>query len=111
MALETLSVQPVSRDGALIALQSATAAGGFQYPNNGKTLLYFKNDAADCEMVFTIPVLVDGQSGLTRTIDVTANEAWVMGPFPVDIYNDADGNVLCTPEQVTITSLLALVSL
>lgn len=110
MALETLTVQPVSRDGALIALQSATIADGFQFPNNGKTLLFFKNDALDCELVFTIPVTVDGQSGLSRTIDVTAAEHWVMGPFPVDQYNDAEGNVLCTPEQ-DIVSLLALVSL
>lgn len=111
MALETLSVQYATRPGAVIALQSATAAGGFQFANNGRTLLYFENDAADCELVFTIPVTVDGQSGLSRTVDVTANEKWIMGPFPVDQYNDSDGNVFCTPEQVTITNLIGLISL
>lgn len=110
MALETLTVQPLTRDGALIALQSVTIAGGFQFPNNGKTLLYLKNDALDELLTFKIQTSIDGQSGLTRAIDVTASESWVMGPFPVDIYNDADGNVFCTPET-DITSLIALVSL
>jgi len=110
MALETLTVQIVSRVGAKVNLQSVTIANGFQFPNNGKTVLYFENDAADCTLTFTIPVAVDGQTGLTRVIDVTANEKWIMGPFPVDQYSDVDGYVFCTPEQ-DIASLIAAITL
>lgn len=110
MALETLTVQHISRSGAKVNLESVTIAGGFQFQNNGRTVLYVENDALDCELTFAIRVTVDGQSGLTRVVDVTASESWIMGPFPVDQYNDADGYVFCTPEQ-DLTSLVAALSL
>jgi hypothetical protein len=98
MALETLTRQNADRVGQALVVNAVTIAGGFEFPNDGHTVLIVTNDALDCELVFTIQKTLDGQS-VTRTVDVTASETWIIGPFPVELYNDADGYVFCTPEQ------------
>ena len=97
MALETLTRQAATRTGAEANLQAVTAAGGFEFPNDGHTLLYVVNDAVALVLVFTIPKTLDGQA-VTRTATVADAESWFIGPFPVELYNDADGMVLCTPD-------------
>ena len=74
-----------------------TTAGGFTFPNDGKTFLYVVNDAGALDLVFTIQKTLDGQSA-TRTSTVTASENWILGPWPVELYNDSDGLVTCTPD-------------
>ena len=98
MATEALTVQHADRVGAEMTVNAVTIADGFTFPNDGHTLIVVVNDALDCEMVFTIQKTLDGQSA-TRTVDVTASETWIIGPFPVELYNDADDLVTCTPEQ------------
>lgn len=98
MATEALARQTADRDGEEMTVNAVTTADGFTFPNDGHTLLVVVNDAADCEMVFTIQETLDGETA-TKTIDVTASETWIMGPFPVELYNDADDLVTCTPEQ------------
>jgi len=98
MATEALARQTASRAGAVVTVNAVTIADGFTFPNDGHTLLIVYNDALDCEMVFTIQQTLDGQSA-TRTVDVTASETWFIGPFPVEVYNDSDDLVTCTPEQ------------
>ena len=98
MATEALTAQHADRTGAEMTVNAVTALNGFTFPNDGHTVLIVVNDALDCEMVFTITKTLDGETA-TKTIDVTASETWVMGPFPVELYNDGDGLVTCTPEQ------------
>jgi hypothetical protein len=98
MALETLTRQTADRVGQEMTVNAVTIAGGFEFPNDGHTVLIVVNDALDCEMVFTIQKTLDGETA-TKTVDVTASETWIIGPFPVELYNDADGYVFCTPEQ------------
>ena len=97
MATEALAVQQASRSGAVVVINAVTSANGFTFPNDGHTLLYALNDAADLACVFTIRPTLDGQT-VTRTVTVTASEGWWIGPFPVDLYNDSGGLVLCTPD-------------
>lgn len=110
MALETLTVQPISRSGKVVTRESITAALGVQFANNGRTVLLVSNDAGALVLTFTIPVTVDGQSGLERVVTITASEDWTIGPFPVDQYNDADGNVFFTPgaDLATATAAVSL---
>jgi hypothetical protein len=59
--------------------------------------LYVVNDAGALALVFTIQKTLDGQSA-TRTSTVTASENWILGPWPTELYNDADGLVTVTPD-------------
>ena len=93
MALETLTVQTASRTGAQIALQAVTTAGGFEFPNTGRTFLVVNNDVGALVLNFTIVTTVDSEAVATKDVTVTASEEWVIGPFPVEYYNAADGNV------------------
>ena len=93
MALETLTVQTASRAGAQVALQAVTTAGGFEFPNTGRTLLIVNNDAGALTLNFTIVTTVDSEAVATKDVEVAASEEWVIGPFPVEHYNAADGNV------------------
>lgn len=98
MATEALTAQTATRVGAEANLQSITAAGGFTFPNNGRTLLYVENDAGALALSFTIQQTVDGKAVAARVATVTASENWFIGPFPTNIYNDSDGLVTCTPD-------------
>lgn len=108
MALETLVVVPITRDGAEAPRVGITTDGGVKFPNNGKTLLFVLDDSGAHSLVFTIVPSIDGQDGLTRTVAITASEDWCIGPFPVDIYNDADGNVYFAPDGDLAASTVAM---
>ncbi len=111
MALETLTVQTANRTGAEMALQSITTAGGFRFLNDGKTMLYVENNAGALNLGFTIQPEMDGEAVTVKTITVTASENWVMGPFPVQFYNDADGycDVSTDTDIASSTGLVSVV--
>ena len=110
MALETLDVQSLNRDGTLVDLQSITTAGGFRFLNDGKTLLYMENDAGNMVLTFAIQEMVDGEAVTVKTITVTASENWVMGPFPQEWYNDANGMIIvtCDADLATATAPISM---
>jgi len=111
MALETLAVQPITRSGKVVTRVPITTVGGVNFANNGKTFLLVLNDAGALLLTFTITVYVDGQTGLTRPVTVTAAEDWTIGPFPVDQYNDANGMVYFVPDANLAAAAVAAVSL
>jgi hypothetical protein len=84
--------------------QSVTSADGFTFPNDGHTVLIVDNDAGDLQLTFTIQKTLDGQSA-TRVETITASQQWVIGPFPVEIYNDEDDLVTCTPDADLATGV------
>lgn len=104
MATEALTAQSATRTGAQLNKQSVTSADGFTFPNDGHTVLIVTNDVGDLALVFTIQKTLDGQS-VTRTATVTASQEWVIGPFPVELYNDADDLVTCTPNADLATGV------
>jgi hypothetical protein len=92
MAVETLTVQTALRTGAQVNLQSVTTANGFRFKNDGHTVLIFtEQNTANCEITITPVNTVDGLTVATRTVDVVSIQQWVLGPWPPEIYNDADG--------------------
>ncbi|MBU2685884.1 MAG: hypothetical protein KKF27_21795 [Gammaproteobacteria bacterium] len=98
MALETLTRQTASRDPAEFSYQNVTIAGGFEFPNDGHTFIVCNNDAGAVTLTFTIQKTLDSQSA-TRVETITASKVMFLGPFPVELYNDADGYVFVTPNQ------------
>lgn len=96
MAQETLTAQTASRAGAQIDLQAVTTADGFKFPNTGRTLLVVNNDAGALALAFAIQTTVDSEAVDTKDVAVTASQEWVIGPFPVEYYNDSTGCVVAT---------------
>ncbi len=94
MAVEALTVQVANRTGAEVALQAVTTADGFKFPNDGKTVLYVVNDAGALVLNFDVQPIVDGEAVSTKDVTVTASETWVVGPFPIQWYNDASGDCI-----------------
>jgi len=107
MATEALTAQSANRTGAELDKQSVTTLDGFTFPNDGHTVLVVSNDAEDLALAFTIQKKLDGQS-VTRTATVAASEEWVIGPFPVELYNDADDLVTCTPDADLATGVAVI---
>ena len=109
MAVETLTIQTALRTGAEVALESVTTLNGFRFKNDGHTVLIFtEKNAANCEITVTPVNTVDGLAVATRTVDVTASEQWVIGPWPPEIYNDSDGYLNCTIEADEATAIVAI---
>ncbi len=82
------------------------AAGGDQFLNDGRTVLYFKNTNATTR---TITIATAGTIGGLAIADVTVavaeNEVRLVGPFEPRIYNDASGYV-----QLTYTAVATLLT-
>lgn len=96
--MATLTVLDVTRSG-VVATPAAVAAGGDQFLNDGKTLVGCYNDHATVNRTFTFVTqkTVDGLAVSDLAVSVTpANDLKFVGPFPVEIYNDANGYVQMT---------------
>ena len=96
MALETLTVQTAGRAGAELAYQAVTNVGGFKFINDGKTMMFVKNDAGDLVITAAIQPTVDSEAVDVKTVTVTASETWVSGVWPTEWYNDTSDYVICT---------------
>lgn len=97
MAQETLTVVTAVRAGIDEGQQDVTTAGGFRFPNDGRTFLCVANDNIGAKVLtFAIQPTLDGNAVAVKTITVTQNEYWVMGPFPTKWYNDANGYCVVT---------------
>lgn len=93
-----LAVQQIGRASVAPALV-AVAAGGDSFPNDGRTFIDAWNDHATDPRTFTVvtQATVDGRAVNNLTVNVTAAEDHrFIGPFPPDIYNDANGRVQLT---------------
>jgi hypothetical protein len=74
-----------------------------EFANTGKELLVIDNVAGIVPCVVSIEssVTVDGQAVADRVVTVPTGEVMVIGPFNPGIYNDADGLVQISYDQVT----------
>lgn len=94
--------------GATLSPASA-AAGGDQFLNDGRTLLYVKNGGGS-----SITITVDAQAtpgGLTitdPTIAVAAGAERLIGPFNPIYFNDASGFVKWTYSGVTSVTVAGI---
>ena len=71
------------------------AGTGYKFSNDGNVLIYIDNTAGNTpSMVVLASGLFQGVALTTdnQTITPEANADYIAGPFPRDIFNDADGN-------------------
>lgn len=108
MAEVALTVQTISRSGVAQTLTAANSGSGQEFANDGRTLLLVKNaSGATVSVSFEYQASLDG--GLVTPGNLTAavgdGATKLFGPFPGELYNDADGNV-----EVDYTGVVASVS-
>jgi len=99
-------------DGIAVAYAAATAgAGGDQFANTGQEKVIFKQGAG--ARVVTILAQNDpygrGFGTHDKVINVGANTEHAAGPFPPELYNDANGRVQIRYDAVTNTSVALVI--
>ena len=99
--MAVLTVEKIVRAGVVPSLVAASG-GGDEFANNGREFLYVKNDdAAGKDLTFDIQVTVDEQTVTDRQVTVAAGTVRLIGPFPPQVYNDANGRLQITYSAVT----------
>jgi hypothetical protein len=100
--MATLTVQDINRTG-ITPTYAAAAGGGDQFANNGRTFTQIKNTSGgNITVTFVTQTTIDGLSvtDLTVVVPLTSGDK-MTGPFPPDIYNDANGFLQMTYSGVT----------
>lgn len=106
MAQLRKDVEPVTTSGLAATYHSDFTVGGsntYLVRNDGKTILHFKKSGAgDCDVTITTPNTVGGNAIADRVVTVPASTGDVfIGPFPPSIYNDVNGDIEFSLEEVT----------
>jgi len=101
MARTQITVQSITRSG-LQPTNTALIADGHKFLNDGKlTFIQVENGATAFTLTIQTPKTVDGLAVAERTISIGTNEEHLIGPFPADTYNQADGMVYLDYSDVT----------
>lgn len=109
MARTALTVQQIARSGLAPSYTAANAAG-HSVQNNGRVFLHVKNAGGSiCNVTIETPGTVDGLAVADRTVAVAATTGDAMiGPFPENVYDQADGTINVDFDQVTSVTVAAL---
>ncbi len=109
MSVVALTVSNTSRAGLDLADDVAAGVDGNKWLNTGTELLYVNNaSGGSITLTFTPTATVDGQAVTARTVAVGAGKQMLIGPFPVGVYNDANGYATVTYSAVTTLTVLAV---
>ena len=100
--MATLTVQQISKTGLVHALTAAAGVGD-AFANDGqRTFFHVKNaDATPTTVTFVTQKAVDGLAVADLAVAVTNGTEQLVGPFPAEVYNDANGLVQVTYSKVT----------
>lgn len=100
MADFTLTVFDAARasNGVNVTDNDTTVAASNNYyvPNNGRVVLIVTNAAGANVVTVETPGTVDGLAVTDLTANVAASKVHVLGPFPTQTYNDAQGRIKAT---------------
>jgi hypothetical protein len=107
-----LNVTVVGRSGDDITSGAVAAdvGGSDKWQNTGKEFLLLLNGSGSSyTATFPIAKPVDGQTVPARTVTVAAGHYELVGPFPPNLYNDAQGNATVQHSATTTIKLLPLI--
>tara|TARA_R100001480_G_scaffold7322_1_gene14899 strand:+ start:10302 stop:10637 length:336 start_codon:yes stop_codon:yes gene_type:complete len=109
--MATLAVENITLDTSLTPTYNSAAGGGDDFVNNGRTFLHIKNGSGS-PIVATINSLVNCSQGFDHNVDITipAGSEEMCGPFNTGRFNDGDGKVGITYDDVT-TLTVAVIAL
>lgn len=105
-----LTVQQTSLDGLNPAYAAADVAGD-ALANNGSTVLHVKNGDASSHTVTIASQVANPPPGTVaqdQDVAVPAGEERIIGPFNRSAFNDSDGNVQVTYDDVTSVTVAAI---
>ena len=108
-----LTVQNIV-DTGLEATFASAAGGGDHFTNDGKTFLWVKNGATDCNVTVTTQKSTVDVSGFgtlslsNAAITVTATEERLIGPWPTNRWNDSSSFVQVTYDDVSNVTVAAI---
>lgn len=89
--MATITPLACSRTGAVIDYTNAAAAGD-QWLNTGKEVLLVHNaDSGSHTVSVTTQATPDGKTVTDRTVTIAAGAYTIIGPFPVNVFNDVAG--------------------
>lgn len=89
--MATLTAQSPKRQANAISMVSADTNGD-AWNNTGKEVLLVENTSAGTvTLTFVTYATVDGLAVDDLQISVPAGETHLIGPFPTEVYNDANG--------------------
>lgn len=92
--MAAFTVQTSARSTKNITFTEAGTTGPHTFANTGKEKLMIKNDSASSVNVTVVTTqTVDGEAVADKVIAVAAGAISYLGPWPVSIYSDADGDV------------------
>lgn len=114
--MATLTVQNLVKSSSLAANYAAAAVGGDVMPNDGNTILHFKNASAGSITVTAAAVDTSRDFGVsfgpyTRAnvaVAIGAGAEAFIGPFPRIAFNNSSGQVALTYSGVTSLTVAAL---
>jgi len=91
--MSTLTVTECSREGLALALSGGTAAAaGDKWLNTGREVLVVSNgDVGSHNVSVEVQAEPDGKEVTERLVAVVNATTKVLGPFPINVYNDAGG--------------------
>lgn len=98
--MATYTVQNIVATG--ITPTYAAVAASDKFANDGRTYLHVKNGGGSPSTVTIVTQYTAGGLALAdQAVSVTNAQERVIGPFPTDLYNDANGDVTVTYSPTT----------
>ena len=108
MAQVELTVHQARRTGLNITTNDVTgsASDTYVFPNDGRTCLYASNSTGGAlDVTVTTPGTIDGLAVADLVVEVPDTNDVILGPFPKDVYNNANGLV-----QVAVEGALLIMA-
>jgi len=105
MPRTALTPQSITRSALTPTYSAGDAANGHQFVNGGTEFLIVKTGGTGTTVTVKVPKTVDGQTVADRSYVLGTSQERHIGPFPVDIYNQADGNVYVDLTSATTVTL------
>lgn len=109
-----LTIQTTDRTGTSWSVSGnkvAAAAGGDYFANSGSELLFVENTSGGSitlTEVFGVNATLDGVTPTSKTVVVANNKQLLLGPYPTQLYNDANGNMQLTYSGAGLTVQVVL---
>ena len=108
MARTEVSYQQIVRTGLEQTYASAHVDGN-KFSNDGRMFLHVKNGGGSpINVTIQTPGTVDGLAITDQVVAVTNAEERMIGPFPVEIYNQSDRMVYVDYSGVTTVTVAVL---
>lgn len=101
------TAQPVHNpsDAGYTPAYAAPTSVSISVPNNGSTLIHFKNGATVANASLISPVVLDGQQVPPKVINLPANGEKIVGPIPRAAWNQSDGTVQINFDNITTVTM------